>query len=67
MNWIFYAVFLGMIVLRLAEWRGWIKVNMLAWLAVWWLGLLVAVRWGFTVPVPTSVVKIYMGIATLSL
>jgi mono/diheme cytochrome c family protein len=67
MNWIFYTVLIGMIVLRLAEWRRLIKINMLAWLAVWLGGLFVAVHWGFTVPVPISVQKIYMGIAVLAL
>lgn len=67
MNWIFYTVFIGMIVLRVAESRGLAKLNMLAWLAVWWGGLFVAVRYGFVVPVPVSVQKIYMGIATLAL
>lgn len=67
MNWIFYTVFIGMIVLRIAESRGLAKLNMLAWLAIWLGGLFVAVHYGFIVPVPVSVQKIYMGIAILAL
>lgn len=67
MNWIFFAVFVGMIVLRVLETRGMFKLNMLMWLAIWWGGLFVAVHYGFVVPIPISVQKIYMGIVTLSL
>lgn len=67
MNWIFFTVFIGLIVLRVLESRGILKLNMLTWVAIWWVGLFVAIHYGFTVPVPISVQKIYMGIATLSL
>lgn len=67
MSWFFYAVFAAMIVLRVLENRGVVKLNMLVWLAIWAGGLYVAIRYGFTVPVPVSVVKIYMGIAVLAL
>ena len=40
---------------------------MLAWLAAWWIGCYVALRFGFSTPVPVSVIKLYMGIVTLSL
>jgi len=43
------------------------KANLLAWALAWWLGFFVAVRFGFTVPIPASVVMLYMGIASIAL
>lgn len=43
------------------------KTSMLTWIAVWWVGILVILEFGFVVPIPASVIKIYMGIVTLSL
>ena len=43
------------------------KINMLVWLLAWWLALFAVVRWGFTIPVPMSVVRLYMMITTGSL
>jgi hypothetical protein len=43
------------------------KAGLLSWALVWWLGFFVAIRFGFTVPIPASVVMMYMGIATLAL
>lgn len=43
------------------------KANLLAWALAWWLGFLVAIRFGFAVPIPASVVMLYMGIASLAL
>jgi hypothetical protein len=43
------------------------KAGLLAWAIAWWLGFFVLVRFGFTVPIPASVVVIYMSIATLAL
>ena len=59
--WIVFALVALMAVLR------WRRAGMLWWAAAWWLGMLVVLRYGFTVPVPVSVVKIYMGIITGSL
>ena len=62
MNW---WVLLAFVAVMLAlRWR---RVRMLTWAAAWWLGMLLVLRYGFTVPVPASVIKIYMGIVTLSL
>ncbi|MDH3254268.1 MAG: cytochrome c [Acidobacteriota bacterium] len=44
-----------------------VKPGMLVWLAAWWVGCYVALRYGFSTPVPVSVIKLYMGIVTLSL
>ena len=59
MNWIVILVILAaLIALRR------IKLGMLTWLGVSWLASLAFVRWGFEVPVPMSVVKLYMWIVT---
>ena len=43
------------------------KANLLSWALAWWLGFFVAIRFGFTVPIPASVVMLYMGIASIAL
>ncbi len=45
----------------------WKRVGMLTWLFTWWIGLFIVLRFGFTVPIPQSVVNIYMGVITFSL
>ena len=59
--WIILVVIAAMLLLR------WRKAGMLAWAAVWFFGLYAVLRYGFTVPVPVSVIKIYMGIVVLSI
>jgi len=43
------------------------KAGLLAWALAWWLGFFVAIRFGFTVPIPASVVMLYMGIASIAI
>ena len=43
------------------------RVNLLTWALAWWAGIYVLLRFGFTAPIPSSVVMIYMGIATISI
>jgi mono/diheme cytochrome c family protein len=43
------------------------KTGLLAWALAWWLGFFIVIRFGFTVPIPASVVMLYMGIASLAL
>ena len=43
------------------------RVNLLTWAVVWWAGIYVLLRFGFTAPIPSSVIDIYMAIATLSI
>ncbi len=50
--------------LVLLRWR---RAGMLSWMLAWWIALWAAIRFGFETPVPGSVVKLYMSIATLSL
>ncbi len=59
--WIVLALVALMVVMR------WRRAGMLAWAAVWVFGLYAVLRYGFVVPVPASVIKIYMGIVVLSL
>jgi mono/diheme cytochrome c family protein len=44
-----------------------LKANLLAWALSVWAVLYVVIRFGFVVPIPASVVSIYMGIATVAL
>jgi mono/diheme cytochrome c family protein len=43
------------------------RVGLLTWTVAWWLGIYALLRFGFTAPIPASVILIYMGIATLSI
>jgi hypothetical protein len=43
------------------------RANLLTWAIAWWIGIYVLVRFGFTAPIPASVVTIYMGIVTVAL
>lgn len=61
MNWlVIIAILAVMVVLRFR------KTSMLTWLATWWIGIFVFLKFGFDVPIPRSVIQIYMGIVTLS-
>ena len=62
MNWlVIVAILAVMILARLRQ------VGMLPWLAIWWGGIFAFLNYGFVVPIPVSVIQIYMGIVTLSL
>jgi hypothetical protein len=43
------------------------RTNLLTWALAWWLGILVLLRFGFTAPIPSSVISIYMGIASIAI
>jgi hypothetical protein len=43
------------------------NANLLTWALAWWVGFFVGIRWGFATPIPSSVVMLYMGIATIAL
>ena len=38
------------------------RANLLMWAGAWWVGIYVLLRFGFTAPIPSSVVSIYMGV-----
>jgi hypothetical protein len=43
------------------------RTPLLVWALAWWVGIYVLLRFGFTAPIPSSVVSIYMGIVTLAI
>ncbi|HEY1302585.1 MAG TPA: cytochrome c [Vicinamibacterales bacterium] len=43
------------------------RVNLLTWALAWWVGIYVLLRFGFNAPIPTSVISIYMGIASIAI
>ena len=43
------------------------RTGVLLWAFAWWAGIYVLLRWGFTAPIPSSVISIYMGIVTLAI
>jgi hypothetical protein len=43
------------------------RAPLLLWAAAWWLGIYILLRFGFTTPIPASVISIYMGIVSLAL
>src|SRR6476619_7031669 len=44
-----------------------LRVSLLLWAGAWWIGIYVLLRFGFTAPIPSSVISIYMGIVSLAL
>jgi hypothetical protein len=44
-----------------------LRVNLLVWAAAWWVGIYLLLRFGFTAPIPSSVITIYMGILTIAM
>jgi hypothetical protein len=55
------AVIAGFGLLRLR------RVGLLPWVGAWWVGIYVLLRFGFTAPIPASVVTLYMGIVSLAI
>jgi hypothetical protein len=43
------------------------RANLLTWAVAWWVACYVLFRFGFTAPIPSSVVSIYMGIVTIAI
>jgi mono/diheme cytochrome c family protein len=43
------------------------RANLLTWTCAWLVGIYVLLRFGFTAPIPSSVISIYMGIVSLAL
>ncbi len=42
------------------------RANLLTWALTWWVGIYLLLRFGFTAPIPSSVISIYMGIVSLA-
>lgn len=43
------------------------RANLLTWAIAWWAGIYVLLRFGFTVPIPASVISLYMGIVSIAI
>jgi len=43
------------------------RTNLLLWAVAWWAGIYVLLRFGFTVPIPASVIALYMGIISIAI
>ena len=43
------------------------RTNLLIWAGAWLVGMYVLLRFGFTVPIPSSVVSLYMGIIVIAI
>lgn len=56
--WAVIPVLLGFAALRF------LKPPILAWLAAWWAGAYVLLKWGFAPPLPGSIVGMFMAILT---
>jgi mono/diheme cytochrome c family protein len=62
MNLLVVAAVLGVFaVLRLR------RTGLLLWACAWWIGIYVLLRFGFTAPIPSSVVSLYMGIVSIAI
>ncbi len=43
-----------------------LRANLLTWAVAWWVGIYLLLRFGFSAPIPSSVITIYMGIVSLA-
>jgi hypothetical protein len=43
------------------------RANLLIWAGAWWVGIYLLLRFGFTAPIPASVITIYMGIISIAI
>jgi len=43
------------------------RVNLLLGAGVWWAGIYALLRFGFTAPIPSSVISLYMGIVSIAI
>ena len=43
------------------------RAKLLLWAGAWWVGTYVVFRFGFTAPIPASVISIYMGIVSIAI
>ena len=43
------------------------RASLLLWAVAWWVGIYVLLRFGFTTPIPVSVISIYMGIISIAI
>ncbi len=63
---ILLAIAAGLIAIQLVASR-FVKLNRLAWMALWWVALYLVFSFGITPPLPSSIVVLFMAIVTLAL
>ena len=44
-----------------------LRATLLLWAIAWWAGIYVLLRFGFTTPIPASVISLYMGIVSIAI
>jgi hypothetical protein len=44
-----------------------LRVRLLTWACAWWVGIYILLRFGFTAPIPASVISLYMGIVSIAI
>jgi hypothetical protein len=44
-----------------------LRVNLLIWACAWWVGIYILLRFGFSAPIPASVISLYMGIVSIAI
>lgn len=54
-------IVIALVVLRL------VRTGLLVWVVALWLAIYLTLRYGFTVPIPSSVITLYMGVTAMSL
>lgn len=59
--WVIAVIVVVMLFLR------WRRVGSITWALAWWLAVWAGLVFGFKTPVPASVIKLYMGIVSLSI
>jgi hypothetical protein len=59
-----YVLLALLVVFGLLRFR---RANLLTWALAWWVGIYVLLRFGFTAPIPASVISLYMGIVTIAI
>ncbi|MXW82208.1 MAG: cytochrome c [Rhodothermaceae bacterium] len=45
----------------------WVKLNLLAWMGIWWVALWAAFSYGINPPLPNSIIVLFMAIITIAL
>jgi hypothetical protein len=43
------------------------RANLLLWAGAWWVGVYLLLRFGFTAPIPASVISLYMAIVSIAI
>ncbi len=67
MNYLVIVVVVAVLVAIKVVGTRFVRLNRLAWIAIWWVALYVALSYGIDPPLPASIVGMFMGIITLAL